>query len=376
MAMPVSKIIELDSEGRGVAMAGTDRRAVPYVIPGEPVRIHPKPGKKADAPLSLGEVEIVNPSPDRVIPPCPYFGECGGCQLQHISLPRQLQEKQRWLQRLLVNAVPAEQILPVIASPEELHYRRRVQFQVGPRGEVGFYAPHSQRVVGIDRCLIAREEINQKIVDLRKLAAEALAAPRRPTLLSYEATLDEHGQVQIGEPGQERNFLQINAGANQLLRDYLKSIFAAKPAGSVLELFSGDGNLTFALRDHAKFWIAVESNAKALAYARAADPQKRTEWVQGDVDRYLSKFSGQNRPIDTVLLDPPRQGLTGMMEKILAIHPARVVYVSCNPAVLKKDLPVLLRKDYDLEQLQPFDFFPQTMHLETVCVLARRSKAG
>src|SRR5262249_30463552 len=146
-----AKILDiLDEEGRGMIQTEQGRVPVAFSIPGETWKLGPPP-------------ELMVASPDRVVAPCPYFTRCGGCQLQHMELRRQVEEKQKWLHSILRDLVAEEKIRPLIRSARPWNYRRRIQLHAGPKGELGFYAWKSRQVVDIDQCLIADETLNAKL---------------------------------------------------------------------------------------------------------------------------------------------------------------------------------------------------------------------
>jgi len=312
---------------------------------------------------------------NRVDPPCPYFGSCGGCQLQHVSYPRQLIEKENWLRDLMGDLTDLGKIRPVQPSPKEWNYRRRIQLQVGPRGEVGFFEKGTQKVVPVENCLIAEERLNQAIPEVLSLAAHALRNKARPTLLSFELTVKVGENVTIKQGRAERFFLQTNPGANEQLKNYLLKKFSQKKPRSVLELFSGDGNLTGLLAGRTDSWVAIEYQNEALlkAQEKLKDISPPIRWIQGEAGRELRKLLRTQDNYDWVLLDPPREGAPQCMESLIKLKPQTLIYVSCSPLSLRADLKRLIPQAYEIEEIQPFDFFPHTTHLETVVILKSSS---
>lgn len=371
---PIEVEIEsLDEQGRGLARADKKVLKIPYVIPGEKIRIvaHDLSGFTVPKRMpALNSFEILSASPDRVDPPCPYFTHCGGCQLQHMKVERQMLEKERYLQGLFAEVVPIEAIRPILSSPRAWNYRRRIQLHAGPRGEVGFYAPLSHQVVDIQSCRIAEEALNRKLEDIRKTVQSDLAKERRPTLLTYELTLKPDGKVEIRHfEEKKRSFLQINLGANERLLQFLRGVFKEMVPQNVLELFAGEGNLTYSLLEGVAKWTAVESNAPAVAAAKKHPQAARVNWMEGEAVRVLAKLPKSD--YDVVLLDPPREGAPTCVKPLSDSQIPALIYVSCSPHALLKDLKGLIKGGYRIEWLQPFDFFPQTMHLETVALLVR-----
>ncbi|MDL1873368.1 class I SAM-dependent RNA methyltransferase [Deltaproteobacteria bacterium PRO3] len=350
-------IAGLDEGGRGVALIDGEKAIVPFSIPGETWRVAP-------------QATLLEPSPDRVAPPCPYFGRCGGCQLQHMSEGRQLAEKQRWLAATLARIVPPEKIRPPIPSPKHWHYRRRIQLHVGPKGEVGFYAHRSREVVPIDACRIADPALNAKLLEVKRRAQSVLQGTKKPASLTFELTLQEDGSVEIRQDGEERSFLQVNPEANQRLIEVLQGALAALRPRRVLELFAGSGNLSFPLAVPGVDWLAVESNPRAGEEGRRRSEQEgRVQWRLGQAAKTAEKLYQSGERFDLVILDPPRGGAEDCLPVFRKRRPPAILYVSCHPPALKKDLQVLVKAGYAVDWVQAIDFFPQTMNLETVVQL-------
>jgi len=318
--------------------------------------------------------ELLEASPDRVAPPCPYFTHCGGCQLQHMNQARQSLEKQSWLQNNLQGIVSDEKILPLLPSPQAWNYRRRIQLHVGPKGEVGFYAVKSRQVIAIESCAIADPRLNAKLPEVHRLASEVLAAPKRPASLTYELTLQDDGAVEIARDGEGRSFVQVNPGANQVLIEVLRKFLDQMRPRRVLELFAGSGNFTYSLASPEREWLAVESNPLAVAAGKAALPEgSKIEWRQGEAAKVADQAFQSGKTFDLILLDPPRGGAEDCLPIFRKWRPPAILYVSCHAPVLRRDLQVLKKSGYETEWLQPIDFFPQTLNLESLVLLRRQA---
>ncbi|HCU23780.1 MAG TPA: hypothetical protein DF383_02085 [Deltaproteobacteria bacterium] len=305
--------------------------------------------------------------------PCPYFGLCGGCQLQHLSEATQLTEKQAWLESLLAGTVEAKLIRRILPSPRAWHYRRRIQLHVGPKGEVGFYAAKSRAVVDIESCSIAAEPLNARIPEVRRRAQAHLQAPKKPASLSYELTLLDDGEVEIREGEEERHFIQVNPEANRELIGVMKEALNRLQPRQVLELYAGNGNLSYALVQAGQEWLAVEANPRAVAAGKAAAlaGAPPIEWHQGSAAKVGAALYRAGRSFDLVILDPPRGGAEDCLPLFRKWRPPAILYVSCHAPALKQDLRVLLQAAYAVEWVQPIDFFPQTRHVETLVSLKR-----
>ncbi|HKX13163.1 MAG TPA: RsmD family RNA methyltransferase [bacterium] len=308
------------------------------------------------------------------IPPCPYFGPCGGCQLQDMTYEEQLAHKQAWLMETLRGLVEEEKVRPILASPRAWNYRRRIQLHVGPKGEVGFYGSKSRQVVPIETCLIAEEALNAKIPEVRNRAAEVLRQPRKPTSLTYELTLLDDGEVEISREGEERSFVQVNSEANQILIEILRKALEEIRPARVLELFAGSGNLTYALAKPEQTWIAVESDRRAVeaGIAKQGNDFPHLSWKAGPSAKVAGQLYKAKQAFDLILLDPPRGGAEDCLPVLRSAKPPRILYVSCNPLVFKKDLKVLIQAGYEVESIQPIDFFPQMTNLELLAALRQK----
>ncbi len=293
--------------------------------------------------------------------------------MQHVDYERQLQAKGDWLRALFADCLSPAQILNPLPSPNVWHYRRRIQVKVGPGGGVGYFETGSHRVVPVESCSIAEEALNEALPQVRTMAKEAWQDPRRPALLAYEMTVQEDGAVEIVRQGEERTFLQVNEGANALLKNELRRSLATLKPQSVLELFAGSGNLTLDLAQGISRWCAVENHAEAVLQGRQKTQARAlsVEWICGESGKELNHILRKREKWEGVLLDPPRGGAPHCMVPLVKLRPAWILYVSCHPPSLRRDTLKLTQQGYRLRALQGFDFFPHTIHLETVAWFER-----
>lgn len=323
---------------------------VPWVIPGERVEIRLRKERAGHA--EAGLTGILEASPDRVEPPCPVFGRCGGCQYQHIAYPRQLALKRELVADALARLAGLRdaRVEETIPSPKEYGYRNRITVHVRG-GEIGFYAAQSRQIVPISRCPIATGRVNEGL--------QALCQSR-----------PADGEYPLREPSDFRGFRQVNAGAAEALLQTVDEM--AAPGGLLVDVFCGAGFFAKRLKAKFRLTIGIEWSADAI---RAARQQASGEeiYLLGDVKRHLAPALAAGRAEETTLLvDPPQEGLEGEVLEILLQHrPARIIYVSCNPATLARDLKKL-GAAYDLRRTRPIDMFPQTAEIETVSLLELR----
>lgn len=343
------KIEKLVYEGKGMGLLDSKPVFVPYVAAGETVEVEMNRHHRQYLEAKL--IKILEPSLQRVEPPCPYYGECGGCQWQHLSYEAQLEWKQKILEETLrrVGKIENPKVLPTIPSPKEFSWRSRVTLHGDEKGRLGFYKPNTYSVVDIEKCLIVDDGVNEQLTQLRK---------EKITKRDYEINVS-------GKKG----FTQVNPEQNENLKNLLKTWAEKIPHETVVELFCGSGNLTEVLIPIAKKIIAVDSDRTAIdlatqllhSYTSTLLHLKCTDSV-----KFFAQYKPEE-PLDLLVLDPPRDGAAGAVEGVLKTKPKNIFYISCNPETLARDLKFL--KDfaqYKLVQTQPIDMFPQSYHIESL----------
>lgn len=356
MTEPITiKIEKLVHEGKGLGRFNNKPVFVPFVLPGETVvvEIERRHSQYSQARL----VKILEPSPERTEPPCPYFAKCGGCQWQHMTYEAQLEWKQKILAETLQRTGKIEdaKVLPTIPAPKNFGWRSRVTFHGNEQGQIGFFAAETHKVVDIEKCLIVEDEINQKLGELKK-------EKRQNIKKDYE----------VNTSGKE-GFTQVNPLQNENLKKLLKEWAMKLPHDTIVELFAGSGNFTEVLIPMAKSIIAVESDRNAVALARkwlnerpldVRSSMSAERFICTDAVKYFAQYK---LPLDLLVLDPPRDGAAGIVEGVMKSRPKNILYISCNPATLARDLKYL--KDfagYHFVQSQPIDMFPMSYHIESI----------
>ncbi len=324
---------------------------VPYTIPGETVEVEVLRRKKKFARGRL--VSVVTPSPDRVRPECRYFGKCGGCTYQHISYEAQLRFKTGQVEQTLrrlgrLDDVPMR---PAVASPKPYGYRNRIRVH-HVNGVTGFYSADGRGVMDIAECPIASGEVNGRLLELRS----------RP-LADGDYTLSERRETGF--------FHQTNDGVAAAMLEVVAGLITS--GGRLVDAYCGAGFFAQALRERYEEVVGIEENEFAVAHARAsAKPHER--YIAGDVAEALPAVLSSGKPgrRTTVLLDPPAAGATArVLDTLLAAAPEEIVYISCDPATLARDLGAL-KSAYRLESVTPMDMFPQTAGIEVAVSLKRR----
>lgn len=381
--------------GLGLAHADGRTLMVALAAPGDRLRVRVERVKGNVAFASI--VEILEPAPVRVEPPCPYFGRCGGCNFQQLSYRAQLDAKIEIIRDCLRRLGSIEDVPPfeITAAPNEWHYRARAQWQYDAvRQRLGYFEANSRHVCDVAECAVLVPELQRELEGLR----ERMTQGELPDDARYFSAVSGDEVVSVADgvrspsvsERKHRNhateiirtiageryhlnadsFFQTNIDLVPALIDSALSDMRGETA---IELYSGVGLFTVPLARRFANVIAVEDDAAASDFARrnlSDAGLSNTEVVNQDVADWL-KVSTQREPqIDFLLLDPPRTGAESrVISGIVRLKPKRICYVSCDPATLARDLKKLIAGGYSLTSIQAFDMFPQTHHIETVALL-------
>ncbi len=372
------KILELKLEtmtlgGDALGTLEGKKIFVPWGVAGDRVRVEVVEDKKDFSRAKI--LEVLEKSPHRQEAPCKYFFKCGGCQWQHIQYASQLQFKNEILKSSLqkIGKISDPKILEAISAPQELHYRNRIRLQVSRKGVMGFFRTQSKEVIEIEECLLAEEELNQKIPAAKKLAEELL---KKDNTISHEIEIRSQknlsgSKVKVSLAADvegEAHFGQINSLQNEVLKKRVLDLLDLKGDEKVLELFAGSGNFTFPLSAQAKSVIAIESHAEAVQLAYDLMKKKHVrnvEFIESSAHRYLANLNSDTN-FDRILLDPPRAGMLEGIEELKKLKASTILYISCDPATLARDLRILIDQGYQHEFSQVIDMFPQTYHIESI----------
>ncbi len=341
---------------------------VRHAVPGERVVLEVTEGTDGDRFWRADAVEVLEPSPERVEPPCPFAGPglCGGCDFQHVSLPHQRALKTAVVREQLSRLAGIESDVEVEAVagdlPEQLaglRWRTRMQYVDLGDGRRGMRKHRSRAAVEIDDCRIAHPDA------------------REPAPGSVEETTAVGGaehRFAVATDG----FWQVHPGAPATLVATVLEMLEAQPGEQVLDLYSGVGLFARFLADEVGEEgrvVSVEGDRTASLHARTnlAGAPSRVETACGDVATVLG--SAYDEPFDLVVLDPPREGAKrAVIDAVVDRAPRRIVYVACDPAALGRDLSLLAEHGYQLKALRAFDLFPMTHHVECVALVERTGR--
>jgi 23S rRNA (uracil1939-C5)-methyltransferase len=395
---------------------------IPHSAPGDRVAARVVEAKERYA---VGELlRVIERSPQRQAPPCPYVGRCGGCSWQHLRYTAQLDAKQRSVEDALrrIGKLAGFELRPIVPSANEYHYRRRIRLQVDRAKRLGFYGAGSHDLIEVDSCQIAAQAVNRALEPLRRwleslpsriehielisgdepgeiVALAQTAEPfnpiDEPACQALVDSEDVRGLIVNGPKGRmvwgkpwitvmieddlalkldADVFTQVNADGNrQMLRQLLASSeFSTRDR--VLELYCGAGNFTLPMARRVSQVTAIEGDRAAVANGKLnADNYHLTNihWLSAAVPQALAQLRRQRQNFSHVLLDPPRAGAKGIDGDLAALGAETIAYISCNPATLARDLAALVKRGYNLGIVQPVDFFPHTFHVETLALMTR-----
>jgi len=374
----------------GVGLAHADGKTVfvSLAAAGDEVRV--SVDREQGNLLFASIVEIIEPSPERIEPPCPYFGRCGGCDFQQLTYEAQLKAKadiiRDCLRRIAHVEVP---LVSVVPSPTAWHYRARATWQLDPDQQtMGYYERGSRRVCDVAECAGLVPPLQKTLEDVRSNQFQNTPADLKHLDVVYgdggislAPSFDRFQTTELSLKVDEETysynaeaFFQVNQG---LLPDLVQCALANAKGEAALDLYSGVGLFTLPLARLFKKVVGVESNSVATRFARRNLQNAQlsnTGIITASVADWIRSGSVKHESFEFVLLDPPRAGAeSAVIKGIVDLRPSRIVYVSCDPATLARDLKKLVAQQFEVESVTGFDMFPQTHHVETVVHLVNRA---
>lgn len=383
-------IDSLSNQGDGVGRYGNWVVFVPYALPGERIRARVYRNDKNCSMADL--VEVLEPSPHRVKPLCPLFGSCGGCQYQHLDYAAQLEWKTAQVADLLRLQAGLElPVKPAVPSPRIYGYRSKItphfhKPKDAKMGAIGFLRAGSRSdVCDVVQCPIAMEAINEALPSVRKSVQQAASQYKRgATLLmrvSEGAVITNHNAICTEQVGHlsfnflAGDFFQNNPFILPAFTGYVARQACAGGARYLVDAYCGSGLFALTLAPHFDKVLGVEVSETSADWARANARSNGITHAQFLAASAEAIFGQVDFPAEesAVVIDPPRKGCDkAFLDQLFAFHPQRVVYVSCNPATQIRDLAGFDKAGYRVTEVQPFDLFPQTKHLECVATLEKQ----
>lgn len=399
------EIEKLDHQARGIAHINDKIVFVENSLPLEKVKIKiVKENKKI---MEAVVIDYIEKSIDRIESPCPYYNECGGCDLLHLSYEQQLKYKENKIKEIMNRYADIDESLikKIVASPKHYNSRNKVTLKV--KNKVGYYKKKSYDIVEIEKCLIANEKINQTIEEIKKIAIpssinELVIRSINETDISLTIYLQNKSNIdnfvnllsknidsikvtfqnnitkEIGKSNiigrlekynyqmSQNAFFQVNTQQTINLYDKIKQYVRECNFPTTLDLYCGTGTIGIYVSEYASKVIGVEINSEAIENAKTNANNnniKNIEFLAGDAKMILNR---NNYDADLVIVDPPRSGLDAeVINDIFKINPSDIIYVSCDPITLARDLK-LFKVKYEIVEITPFDMFPNTYHVECV----------
>jgi tRNA/tmRNA/rRNA uracil-C5-methylase (TrmA/RlmC/RlmD family) len=362
------RVVDLQIEdiafgGKGVGREQGKAVFVPYTIEDELVTAEIMREKKQFAEAEL--VAVKERSPHRVTPECPYFGRCGGCAYQHIDYEHQLAIKWHQVRDVLqrIGKVKDIPMRPIVPSLKQYEYRNRITVHVQD-GMIGFFRRDSHRLIDIEHCPISCNEVNRALTELRE---------RHP----------RDGHYTLRTTSSRRVFSQTNDEVADALRDLIVDLVPPNQH-LLIDAYCGAGFFAKALLNKFERVVGIDWDRFAIEAATSNATEKEI-YIAGDVDEELTRSnltalssqvsSGEWSDLsDNVLIvDPPATGLSvNVRHSILGLAPTTLIYVSCNPATLARDLKELQEK-FVIDSVTPLDMFPQTAEIEVAVHLKAKS---
>lgn len=391
------KIEKIDNKGRGITYYNGLITFVNNALPDEEVKINITSENKkfytADA------LEISNDNKNRVLPKCPYYNTCGGCNLQHINIEYEDEFKENKVKEILRKYANVDVPLKINKNDKELFYRNKITLKIED-GKWGFYNDSTHKLCEISQCLIANNSINEflkqntlkinnGVITIRSnyegyllliITTEEKLDINKDNLPSnisgiilnnkciykdnyfYDYIDDMKFKVSYDSFFQVNNYMASNIF--KILRNNVKG-------KNLLDLYCGVGTLGLSLKDNFKNIYGIEKVKNAIVDAKhnaKINNVSNAFFYDGDTAKILDKL---NQKFDTVIVDPPRSGLNKeTLEHIKRINPKTIVYVSCDPMTLARDISEL--SEYKVEKANVLNMFPKTYHVESVVILNRK----
>lgn len=352
-----------------------------------------RPSRRIPAP-AVRVTRVVDGRDDRVSPPCPLFGACGGCQFQHMAYPAQLRWKtERVRDALVAHGLDDSVVSETVGCEQPWRYRNHMRFSVNREGRAGLTERSGRRVIEIEECHIAHPAVGVALAAVRDqtlprpqlvvrvgddtgdiMLQPPATSPVRERLQAAglrvcDAEMDER---LLGVPFRIRpsSFFQTNTAQANKMASIVLGLLPTGPEVSLVDAYSGVGVFAALMAGRAGKVVAIEESASSIRDARwNLRSFPNVEILQAKVEDALPRLSGQ---LDGLVIDPPRAGCQRIvLDTLIACRVPRVVYVSCNPETLARDLALLTGASgaYRMVSAQPLDMFPQTAHIETIVAL-------
>lgn len=366
----VVTIVDYDHKGRGIARINNKIVFIPNTIIGEIVEIEIIKEKKKY--MEAKVLSFIKESPTRVKNNCPYYPKCGGCDLLHIPYDDQLKYKEQKVKNIINKYTKEEiKINNIIPSDKQFNYRNKVTLQVD-RNKIGFYEKESNNIIEIKKCLLLDDKLNNYLKKINNTTQQIILRT------NSNEVLDNNSKTIIKEIGKYKyfvsleSFFQVNDNVTHKMYEQIKSYCNSTKNDFILDLYCGTGTIGIYLSEECKEVLGVEINKQAILDAnrnKKLNKISNINFIANDVSKVINKI--EFKPT-IIVVDPPRAGLDDKtIKEIIKINPHTVVYTSCDPMTLARDLNIL-KYYFRIDEITPFDMFPNTYHVECVCRLSKK----
>lgn len=360
-------INNLDHEGRGITRIENKVTFVPFVLPNEIVDIEISKIKK-----NYNEAickKIIEKSENRITPICPYYGTCGGCNTMHMNYESELSWKKEKIINIFKKYLNIEINPEIVSSKNDFNYRNKITLH-GNGKILGYMKAETNEIFEIDECPLADKNINEYIKTISEKEDIIIRTNKEGKIIStlnnqklIETINNYKFQIDIN------SFFQVNSYiCSQIFLELEKNINNTK---TVLDLYSGVGTLSIVASNKANKVYSIEVNAHSHKNAlinKELNNINNITFMLGKVEEEIKKI---NDKIDLIITDPPRTGMDKITIKTInKMKPSKIIYISCNPLTLVRDIKEL--NNYELDHIKIFDMFPKTKHVECFCVLKRK----
>ncbi len=394
-------IDRFDSYGRGITKVNEKICFVENALPKEECEIKILDEKKNY--IEAESTNIINESNYRILPICPYYNICGGCHLMHLDRKSELLFKEEKVSDLLNKFSDIKMDVNDILYNNEYFYRNKLTLHV-KNNKVGLYKKNSNDLIEIDECIICEQKINDLIPKIKeylnnnKSSLEEIVIKKssldetmiifkgKTDINSLKETFKDINSVYLNDKlilGKEYitekindlefyirplSFFQVNYEMMKTMYNKVIDYYKANESSSVLDLYCGTGTIGMLISKYVNKVIGVEVNSDAITSAKECAKKNKIsniDFILGKVEDNIDTF----KDIDSIVVDPPRSGLTNkLISYLINLKAKKIVYVSCDPVTLARDLN-LLQEKYNVIEVTPVDMFPRTYHIENVCLL-------
>ncbi len=397
-------IDRFDSYGRGITKVNEKICFVENALPKEECEIKILDEKKNY--IEAESTNIINESNYRILPICPYYNICGGCHLMHLDRKSELLFKEEKVSDLLNKFSDIKMDVNDILYNNEYFYRNKLTLHV-KNNKVGLYKKNSNDLIEIDECIICEQKINDLIPKIKeylnnnKSSLEEIVIKKssldetmiifkgKTDINSLKETFKDINSVYLNDKlilGKEYitekindlefyirplSFFQVNYEMMKTMYNKVIDYYKVNESSNVLDLYCGTGTIGMLISKYVNKVTGIEVNSDAVTSAKECAKKNNIsniDFILGKVEDNIDTF----KDIDSIVVDPPRSGLDKhTIDSIIKINPNSIIYISCDPATLARDLKIL-KDNYNIKSITPLDMFPNTYHVETFCILERK----